>query len=123
MHWTWTGDGRMSDTTLMMVGPRRPAIDFEAAGGIDLGRLERSLLLEGERLGDGRYRVRGGAHDHWVDLYTTSHPRCDCGDHLWRDRICKHILAALLREGNDRVVQALGRLALRFRAGAAAKAA
>ena len=105
----------MSDVT--MIGPRRPAIDFEAAGGIDLGRLERSLLLEGERLGDGRYRVRGGAHDHWVDLYTTSHPRCDCGDHLWRDRICKHILAALLREGNDRVVQALGRLALRYRGG------
>ena len=50
-----------------------------------------------------------------MDLYTTSHPRCDCGDHLWRDRICKHILAALLREGNERVVQALGRLALVYR--------
>ena len=56
------------------------------------------------------YRIRGGDMEHWVDLYTTSHPRCDCGDHLWRERICKHILAALLREGNERVVSALAPL-------------
>ena len=92
-----------------------PAIDFDAAGGIDLERLERSMQLRGERVGRGRYRVEGANGDHWVDLYTTSHPRCDCGDHLWRDRICKHILAALLREGNERVVSALGALFTRVR--------
>ena len=92
-----------------------PAINFDALGGVDLDRLERSLQLEGERVGDGQYRVTGGQHAHWVDLYTTSFPRCDCGDHLWREQLCKHILAALLREGNDRVVQALGRLALLYR--------
>ena len=85
-------------------------IDFDAAGGVDLDRLERSLGLRGERVGNGRYRVTGGGHEHWVDLYTTSHLRCDCGDHIWRERICKHILAALLREGNERVVIALPRL-------------
>jgi hypothetical protein len=97
-------------------------IDIDAAGGVDLDRLGRSLLLHGERVGDGRYHVTGGNHDHWVDLYTTSHPRCDCGDHLWRERICKHILAALLREGHERVVEALGRL-FRQVQGARAKAA
>ena len=85
-------------------------IDFDAAGGVDLDRLERSLRLNGERVGDGRYRITGGTQDHWVDLHTTAHPRCDCGDHLWRERICKHILAALLREGNERVVTTLPRL-------------
>ena len=85
-------------------------IDLDAAGGVDLDRLERSLNLRGERVGDGRYHVTGGDHDHWVDLYTTSIPRCDCGDHLWRERICKHILAALLREGHERVIGALGTL-------------
>jgi hypothetical protein len=85
-------------------------IDIDAAGGVDLGRLGRSLMLQGERIGDGRYRVTGGHTDHWVDLYTTSHPRCDCGDHLWRERICKHILAALLREGHERVIDSLGAL-------------
>lgn len=94
---------------------QRPAIDFDQTGGIDLDRLERSLQLHGERVGIGRYRVVGGAQDHWVDLYTTSHPRCDCGDHLWREQLCKHILAALLREGNDRVVSALGRLFARLK--------
>ena len=93
-----------------------PAIDIDRAGGVDLERLERSLGLRGERVGHGRYRVLGGQHEHWVDLYTTSHPRCDCGDHLWRERICKHILAALLREGNDRVVTALGGLVEQLRA-------
>jgi hypothetical protein len=93
----------------------QPRIDFDAAGGVDLDRLERSLALHGERVAHGRYRVTGGDQEHWVDLYTTSHPRCDCGDHLWRDRVCKHILAALLREGNERVLSALPRLFQRVR--------
>ena len=90
-------------------------INFDAAGGVDLDRLERSLTLQGERVADGRYHVTGGSHDHWVDLYTASHPRCDCGDHLWRETVCKHILAALLREGNEYVVGALGSLMARLR--------
>ncbi|MGH7720530.1 MAG: hypothetical protein ACREON_16995 [Gemmatimonadaceae bacterium] len=85
-------------------------IDFVAAGGVDARRLERSLALEGERVADGRYRVSGGRDVHWVDLYTTYYPRCDCADHLWREAICKHILAALLREGDEQVIRALAGL-------------
>jgi hypothetical protein len=96
----------------------RVAIDFAAAGGVDLDRLERSLTLDGQRVGPGRYHVVGGDHAHWVDLYTTAIPRCDCGDHIWRERICKHILAALLREGDDTVVRALGSLFERVKAAA-----
>ena len=96
----------------------RVAIDFAAAGGVDLDRLERSLTLDGRRVGHGRYYVLGGDHPHWVDLYTSSIPRCDCGDHIWRDQICKHILAALLREGDDTVVRALGSLFERVKAAA-----
>jgi hypothetical protein len=98
-------------------------IDFDAAGGVDPQRLERSLGLDGERVGNGRYRITGGSQDHWVDLYTASHPRCDCGDHLWRERVCKHILAALLREGNERVVRALGPLMMRIRENAPSRRA
>src|SRR5258705_3328038 len=78
-------------------------IDIDAAGGVALDRLGRSLLLHGERVGDGRYHVTGGEHDHWVDLYTTTHPRCDCGDHLWRGTDFKHIFPAPLRAGDDPV--------------------
>jgi len=92
-----------------------PAIDFEAAGGVNLDRLERSLALRAARVGTARYRVTGGAQTHWVDLYTTTFPRCDCGDHLWRDRICKHILAALLREGDEHVLTSLGMLVTRLK--------
>ncbi len=93
----------------------QPAIDFGAAGGVETGRLERSLELQGFRIAPGRYRITGGSQAHWVDLYTTSFPRCDCGDHLWRERVCKHILAALLREGDERVLAALRALVRQWR--------
>lgn len=92
-----------------------PSKEINAAGEVDLARLARSLVLNGERVDYGRYRVTGGREPHWVDLYTARTPRCDCADHLWRDEICKHILAALLREGNERVVRALGDLFTRVR--------
>jgi hypothetical protein len=96
-----------------------PLVDFDAAGGVDLDRLERGLALRADRVGEGRYRVTGGTQDHWVDLFTAAHPRCDCGDHVWRDQVCKHILAALLREGDARVVGALATVVTRARAQAA----
>jgi hypothetical protein len=90
-------------------------IDIAAAGGVDPERLERCLGLRVQSAGRGRYRVSGGAEPHWVDLHTAQHPRCDCGDHLWREAVCKHILAALLREGDERVVYALGVLVHQLR--------
>lgn len=93
---------------------REPAIDFPAVG-VDSARLERSLELRGSRVGPGRYRVTGGTQTHWVDLHTASLPRCDCGDHLWREQLCKHILVALLREGDERVLTALQGLVRRLR--------
>lgn len=90
-------------------------IDFQAAGGVETNRLERSLELHCLRVAPGRYRVTGGTQTHWVDLYTSSFPRCDCGDHLWRERICKHILAGLLREGDEQVLMALRLLVQRLR--------
>ncbi len=98
----------------------RPAIDFDRAGGVELHRLERSLMLRVTPVGPGRYHVSGGKEAHWVDLYNAHNPRCDCGDHLWRERICKHILAALLREGNERVVQSLAALIREIRSEARA---
>ena len=94
-----------------------PALMFDlaAAGGLDLDRLERALELAAERVGQGRYRVRGGTQEHWVDLWSAAHPRCDCGDHLWREALCKHILAALLREGDPRVVAGVGQVMQRLR--------
>jgi len=93
----------------------KPAIDFDAAGGVTFDRLERSLGLRVIPTGPGRYRVSGGREPHWVDLYNAAHPRCDCGDHLWREQICKHILAALLREGNEQVLRAVGALVREIR--------
>lgn len=90
-------------------------INLAAAGGVDLGRLERSLGLRVQPVGRGRYRVLGGSEPHWVDLHHANQPRCDCGDHLWREAVCKHILAAMLREGDERVLGAVARLVMELR--------
>lgn len=85
-------------------------IDVEAAGGVEAGRLERCLGLEVEVIAPGQYLVTGGTEPHWVDLRERLLTRCDCGDHLWRERVCKHILAAMLREGDERVIREVGGL-------------
>ena len=77
---------------------------------LEEGRLERGVQLDAEMVGDGRYRVTGGDTIHWVDLISRDYPRCDCGDYLWRDVICKHIIAAKLREGDERVLFQVGEL-------------
>ena len=91
-------------------------VDIGAAGGVDLSRLERGLGLQVQPAGRGRYRVSGGGEPHWVDLHSAHHPRCDCGDHLWREAVCKHILAAMLREGDERVLGAVAELVRSLRA-------
>jgi hypothetical protein len=78
--------------------------------GIELGRVERGVQLECEPVGDRRYRVTGGDSTHWVDLVSPDHPRCDCGDYLWREVTCKHIIAARLREGDEAVLFKVGAL-------------
>jgi hypothetical protein len=85
---------------------------------IEMGRVERGVQLVCEPVGDGRFRVTGGDATHWVDLVSRDHPRCDCGDYLWRDAICKHIIAARLREGDEQVLFHVGALvrALKTRA-------
>ena len=95
--------------------PNSPII-FPGPDHIDLPRVERSLGLEVSSLGRGRFHVTGGAEPHWVDLRSPAHPRCDCGDHLWRDQMCKHILAARLREGDEDVLQAVAELVQELRA-------
>ena len=77
---------------------------------IEHGRLERGVHLVCEHIGDRRYRVTGGDSTHWVDLVSPDHPRCDCGDYLWREVICKHIIAARLREGDEAVLYQVGAL-------------
>lgn len=87
---------------------------------VDLERLERGVQLVAEQAGPRRFRVTGGASEHWVDLGASgARPRCDCGDYLWRDRDCKHILAAMLHEGNPGVISAIGPMVARIRAQAA----
>lgn len=82
----------------------------ESENEMELGRVERGVQLECEPLGDSRYKVSGSGAVHWVDLKSPDHPRCDCGDYLWREANCKHIIAARLREGDEQVLGKLGAL-------------
>jgi hypothetical protein len=77
---------------------------------IDFDRVERGVQLHAEMIEPGRYKVSGGDITHWVDLIAPDHPRCDCGDYLWRDAVCKHIIAARMREGDEQVLFQVGAL-------------
>lgn len=85
-------------------------VDIDRAGGIDPDRLLRALDLHVERVDRGRFRVTGGDESHYVDLIDRSVERCDCADHLLRQVVCKHLLACLLREGDDRVIRGVAHL-------------
>ena len=50
--------------------------------------------LSVEQIGPGQFHVTGGSEDHWVAIGHPDLPMCDCPDHLYRDRLCKHIQAA-----------------------------
>lgn len=90
-----------------------PPIDFAKLPPIDRGRFHRALFLGTARIGGGQYRVfdplKPLKHEeaHHVDLYSNDTPRCDCGDHEYRQLLCKHILACLLVEKHPVAVQAL----------------
>ncbi len=75
---------------------------------IDEGRLARAVHLDATRVGSGRcYQVTGGARSHVVDLDDDG---WNCGDYAFRHQLCKHVIRALLAEGDGEVIAALRRL-------------
>lgn len=80
-----------------------PAISDEAYDTLTPTTVERALDLTVVAMGRGRFRVEGGYEPHYVDLYDPEHTRCDCEDHNWRNRLCKHLAAVLIRLGDYRM--------------------
>ena len=74
----------------------------------DTLRLIRASQLTARPVGRGKFLVTGGQEPHYVDLKDPSHPACDCGDHAFRDKVCKHIIRALLAVGDRRTITELG---------------
>lgn len=67
-----------------------------------LDRVKRSMGLKA--VSDGRpgiWWVTGGLDEHWVNLADPRAPACDCGDAIWRDRTCKHVIAARCASGEE----------------------
>lgn len=95
----------------------RHALDTD---GVVVESLARARDLGARAIGVGQYHVVGGTEDHYVDLVSGDIPRCDCADYLYRDRLCKHVLAALISAGDRRVASALRHLRARERREAAA---
>jgi SWIM zinc finger len=75
---------------------------------IDRSRLARAVWLDAHRVGPpGEYRVSGGQTLHQVRLYADDGELCDCSDFLFHRQPCKHVLAAQLREGEEKAIRAL----------------
>lgn len=81
-----------------------PSIDFDKLPPIDTERFRKALFLKTTKLGRGQFRVVNPLdplrEPHNVDLYSSDIPRCDCGDHEFRQVLCKHILACLMAENH-----------------------
>lgn len=84
------------------------------AFGVDLGRLEGALMLQARSVGPRQFEIVGGAEPHFVDLSTDAACPCDCGDFTWRGGTqpspCKHMLRAMLAEGDSRILLATAAL-------------
>jgi hypothetical protein len=52
-----------------------------------------AVKLRVEGLGEMCFRVSGGSRPHEVNLTDAAAPLCDCEDHRYRQRQCKHIRA------------------------------
>ena len=85
-----------------------------SAFGYELGRVEGALRLHARRVGLHQYEVWGGAEPHFVDLNPRSACQCDCGDLTWRGGPapgpCKHMLRAMLAEGEPSILLAVAAL-------------
>lgn len=104
------------------VRARRKRTGFFAgsmAFGVELGRLESALRLRVREIGPHRFEVTGGAEPHFVDLSPGTACPCDCGDFTWRGGShpgpCKHMLRAMLAEGDDRTLLAVAALVAAMR--------
>lgn len=84
--------------------PERPAIKIE--------QIRDAITLRVERREDVRnaYMVYGD-----TDIYNIQvipdypYYECDCGDHIWRVRLCKHICAVLIESGDPEACELMFR--------------
>ena len=78
-----------------------PTLTAEELRTLTADTVEKALGLEVASLGKrGEYIVYGGSRPHYLHLDDPETPMCDCSDHLWRSRLCKHITAALIARGD-----------------------
>jgi hypothetical protein len=68
---------------------------------LEKGRVSRARGLFVEHVGPGLFLVWGDTGHHDVVLHP--HFGCTCGDNTWQDRLCKHLIAALLYVGDPDV--------------------
>lgn len=95
----WKQYGNGSDT--------RDTTGRASLTAIDPARVARSLRLHVEKLGDGAYRVSGGAGAHVVQ-HEAGGWQCSCPDSRFNGGVCKHRLATHIQTRLDsRVIAAL----------------
>jgi hypothetical protein len=84
------------ENTPFIDGPRPP---------LDPVRVERSLEYFAVRVDEDEYDIIKGSEG--VVAYTVRlNPlNCDCGDAVYHNKICKHLIAALYADGDEEAVE------------------
>lgn len=73
---------------------------------LDPDRARRALELDVHYIGQDRYFVDNGKGGYWVNLDPLD---CNCGDAVWNNQICRHLIAALTLAGYGPAVETVAR--------------
>lgn len=82
--------------------PTTPFFEEAQRPPLDLDRVRRALDLRVDEWKEG-YRVLSPNGRYFVTLST--HYDCNCGDSVWNNQICKHLIAALMYAGDEEALR------------------
>jgi len=84
-------DEKTQDERVRFAPANRPPLDPVRVG--------KAMDLNVHRIDDDHFRVYSSRNEYHVAL--RPYYECGCGDFVWRNHICKHLIAALLWDGDD----------------------
>jgi hypothetical protein len=66
---------------------------------LDPVRVAKAVDLNVVRMDDDHFKVYSSRNEYFVAL--RPYYDCGCGDFVWRNEVCKHLIAALLWDGDE----------------------
>jgi hypothetical protein len=92
----------------MMATENTPFFEDGKRPTLDVTRATRAIYYTVKRLSDDLYEVENRAGSQYT--VTLQPLNCDCGDAVYHNAVCKHLIAALWYTGDPEAVELLGEM-------------